>query len=92
MTVGVTHRHVLNSEKRPCKEEANYSVVKCMEDFSTAEAGCKSPWDQFDDDKSVKFACFHPTIMSTNVSQFFCRLAFARAPPTSNACSPFTLR
>ncbi len=54
VTLGVTHRTLINSEMRPCEIDPEYSVVKCMEDYSTVTAGCKSPWDLHKNDSVSK--------------------------------------
>ena len=39
----------LNRAGSPCEEAEGYSLVRCVEDFVAADAGCKSPWDRFED-------------------------------------------
>ncbi len=35
----------LNTKNHHCVKDPEYSVVKCLEQYSTRQAGCSSPWN-----------------------------------------------
>ena len=46
----MTHRINLNTDERQCQEDKEYNVVRCMENFVSAGAGCSLPWNQYPDE------------------------------------------
>ena len=37
----------MNIEKRPCKQNSDYSFSDCVKKFIAEKIGCRSPWDSF---------------------------------------------